>query len=105
MKAFDLKQAMTFNSASHVKKVLHEAEGFKVLAVALEAGTSIPACVMHSHTVFYFSGGRGRIEVDGESTDINDGVVVVVSPGAARAVFADERILVVAVQIHESRAG
>ena len=99
VEVFDLAKEVQPKAGEHVKRVLKEAEDFKVLAVALAAGTSIPPCVMHNHTVFYFAGGSGRLEVDGEVRAIHDGNLAIVPPGAQRSVIADEPMTVVAVQV------
>lgn len=99
VEVFDLVKELAPRTGEHVKRVFKEAGEFKVLAVALAAGTAIPPCVMHNHTVFHFDGGSGRLEVDGETRPIRGGNLAIVPPGARRSVTADEPMTVVAVQV------
>jgi mannose-6-phosphate isomerase-like protein (cupin superfamily) len=64
--------------------------GMEVSVTTLPAGAAIPFLHCHrAHEELYvFTGGRGQMQVDGATFDVEEGSVVRVAPGGARTVRA-----------------
>jgi len=62
----------------------------EVSVTTLPAGVAIPFLHRHrAHEELYvFTAGRGQMQVDGETIDVEEGSVVRVAPGGARGVRA-----------------
>ncbi len=79
--------------------------GMEVSVTVLPAGFAIPYTHRHrTHEELYlFTGGRGQMQVDGETFDVREGSVVRVAPGGARTIraAADEELRYVCVQARD----
>ena len=64
--------------------------GMEVSVTTLPAGAAIP--FLHRHRLheelYLFTGGRGQMQVDGETFDVREGSLVRVAPGGARTLRA-----------------
>jgi mannose-6-phosphate isomerase-like protein (cupin superfamily) len=80
--------------------------GMETSVTVLPAGFAIPYTHRHrGHEELYvFTGGRGQMQVDGETFDVSEGSVVRVAPAGARTIRAapDEALRYVCIQ---ARAG
>jgi mannose-6-phosphate isomerase-like protein (cupin superfamily) len=80
--------------------------GMEASVTTLPAGFAIPYTHRHrAHEELYvFTGGRGQMQVDGETFDVAEGSVVRVAPAGARTIRAapDEALRYVCIQ---ARAG
>jgi mannose-6-phosphate isomerase-like protein (cupin superfamily) len=100
MTVYEISQAQQPALGAHSKEVLEEAKTHKALVIRVDAGATIPPCVMGSHTFFFIVSGGGTITVDGVSTTISAGQLVSIEPGAERSVKAEDSMTVLAIQVH-----
>jgi len=79
--------------------------GMEVSVTKLPAGAAIPFLHRHrAHEELYvFIGGRGQMQVDGETIEVEEGSVVRVATGGARTIraAADEELRYLCIQARE----
>ncbi len=79
--------------------------GMEVSVTKLPAGAEIPFLHRHrAHEELYvFVGGRGQMQIDGETFSVEEGRVVRVAPGGARTIraAADEELRYLCIQARE----
>lgn len=102
MQRFDFFKKTSFAAEGPVKTDLIVDRKYKLVTIGVEAGVTIPPCVMNSEMVFFVVEGRGSITAGAETLPIDRGDIVVVPPRASRSISAGERLSLLAVQIHES---
>lgn len=100
MQSFDFFQNTAYAADKPVKTDLIVDRKYKLVTIGVEEGVTIPPCIMDSGMVFFVVEGRGRITADAETLSLKRGDIVVVPPRASRSISAEERMSLLAVQIH-----
>jgi quercetin dioxygenase-like cupin family protein len=100
MQRFDFFQMTGFSAEGPVKTDLIQESKYKLVTVGVEAGVTIPPCVMKSEMIFYVVEGSGRITAEAQSRSIARGDIIVVPAHASRSISAETRLSLLAVQIH-----
>ncbi len=101
MQKLNLLQNMGFASGGPVKTDLIVERSYKLVTVGVEAGVTIPPCVMNSEMIFYVVEGSGRINAGTETLPLAQGDIIVVPPRVSRSISAEKRLSLLAVQIHD----
>ena len=80
MKVFSAVDMEVGGSAPRPTRVFHETPEFKMRAIDLPPGGSIPPCEMASHVVFVCLAGEVCVTVDGEEATLTSGAGLVSAP-------------------------
>ena len=104
MQNFDFFKVTGYKAEGPVKTDLIADCKYKLATIGVESGVTIPPCVMDSEMFFFVVEGRGSISSGSETLSIRRGDVIVVPPRASRSIAAEERMSLLAVQIHAQEA-
>lgn len=102
MQRFNFNQNTSFKVTEPVKTDLLVDRKYKLVTIGVETGVTIPPCVMDSEMLFFVVEGRGSISVGSETLPIGRGDIIVVPPRVSRSISAEERLSLLAVQIHDT---
>ena len=80
MKVFNAVDMQVGGSAPRPTRVFHETPEFKMRAIDLPPGGSIPPCEMASRVVFVCLAGEVSVSVDGEDAMLSSGAGLVSGP-------------------------
>ena len=102
----DTEALTTFATDRAQAQVLLDSENFTVRLLCLEPGQSIGPCTVECPMLYHVIEGRGRLRLndDQDTSNLFTGALAVVPAGAARGITAQERMRVLAIQIHHGEA-
>lgn len=100
MKKFQFYKTITFLDENPVKTDLLVEQGYKLVTIGVESGVTISPCIMESEMIFFVVEGDGSITANQETIPLTQGDIVVVPAHAQRSINAENRLSILAVQIH-----
>ncbi|MGM0568507.1 MAG: hypothetical protein ACQESB_04745 [Elusimicrobiota bacterium] len=80
MKVFDIKEMKTLPYENREKNVFYNTHQFKMRVIELPAGGKMPECRMESYVIFYVADGSVDIVVNGRTSTVFSGQVLVTGP-------------------------
>jgi len=98
----DTEAISIFASDRAQAQVLLNSEDVTTRLLCLEPGQSVGPCTVECLMLYYVIEGRGRLRLndDHDTSSLVTGALVIVPAGAERGIAAQERMRVLAVQVH-----
>jgi mannose-6-phosphate isomerase-like protein (cupin superfamily) len=102
MKIFHLFDEISYKKNEPVKRDLIIDPHYKLVTIGVETGVTISPCIMQSEMIFYVVEGSGSIKASDVVKSLTPGDIVVVPAQASRSITADQRLSILAIQVHRS---
>ena len=102
----DTEALATFASDKARAQVLLDSDNVTVRLLCLEPGQSVGPCTAECQMLYHVIEGRGRLRLndDQDTSNLFTGALAVVPAGPERGIAAQERMRVLAVQMHHGEA-
>jgi len=105
-RVIDTEAIRVFASDRAQVQVLLDSEDVTARLLCLEPGQSVGPCTVECPMLYYVIEGRGRMRLndDQHTSTLVTGILAVVPAGAERGIAAQERMRLLAVQVHHGEA-
>ena len=105
-RVIDTEAISTFASDRAQAQVLLDSEDVTTRLLCLEPGQGVGPCTVECPMFYYVIEGRGRLRLnsDQDTSNLVTGALAVVPAGVVRGIVAQERMRVLAVQMHRGEA-
>ena len=105
-RVIDTEAISIFASDRAQAQVLLDSEDVTTRLLCLEPGQGVGPCTVECLILYYIIEGRGRLRLndDQDTNHLVTGALAVVPAGVVRGIVAQERMRVLAVQIHHGKA-
>ena len=105
-RVIDTEAISIFASDRSQAQVLLDSEDVTTRLLCLEPGQGVGPCTVECPMLYYVIEGRGRLRLDDDQDTkiLVIGTLAVVPAGAVRGIVAQERMRVLAVQMHHGEA-
>ena len=105
-RVIDTEAISTFASDRAQVQVLLDSEDVTTRLLCLEPGQGVGPCTVECPMFYYVIEGRGRLRLnsDQDTSNLVTGALAVVPAGVVRGIVAQERMRVLAVQMHRGEA-